>query len=166
MRKALPYDTQMFLRLFTSALVFVSLGNPLFAQERQWSLDSADNQAFLVFGVPDTEDVGLSIWCEIGKGQMAAFLPETRIPLRVGETVPMTITVDGVQEVLKGVASREASTGQMTVEGKFSLKDILISRLKEGQTLAVSVKGHVNTFPFVDADFAGLLSTCKGEPEN
>lgn len=166
MKRALPYDGIMILRLLSATTLFLVLCVPSFAQERQWNLERSDNQAFLVFGVADTQDVGVSIWCEIGSGQLSAFLPEMRIALRAGETVPMTIGVDGVQQTLKGTAAIDVTTKQMTVETKFSLKDNLTARLKGGQTLSISVKGHVNTFPFADADFAGLLSRCKGETEN
>jgi len=153
----------MFLRFLTITAISFALINTASAQERQWGLDASDNQAFLTFGVPDSEDVGISLWCEIGNGQMSVFLPETRVPLRVGEAVPMTVTVDGVQKQLRGSAAKDPASGQMTVEAKFSLKDILISRLQGGQTISVRVKGHDNNFPFADADFAGLVDDCKGE---
>ncbi len=153
--------------LFRAAalILFLGFSTETFAQERQWSLDAADNQAFLTFGVPDTEDVGLSLWCEIGKNQMALFLPETKAVLRIGEIVPMVITVDGVQTQLRGLAAKDAATGKMSVEATFGLKDILISRLKDAQAISVRVKNHDNNFPFTDADFSGLLATCRGEIE-
>jgi len=156
----MPY---MILRLFYfMALLLFSSGTVL-AQERTWNLDATDKQAFLTLGVQDSEDVGVSLWCEIGKGRMAIFLPESKVPLRTGENVLMIVTVDGVQKQLHGLATKDAASGLMTVEGKFALKNMLIRRLQGAQTLAVRIKGHDNNFPFSEADFAGLLSTCKGE---
>ena len=156
----------MFSRLIFAVVVCGYLSTSAYAQERQWNLESTDKQTFLVFGVPNVEDVGFSFWCEVGKGQMAAFVPENQVPLKVGQSVAMLVSVDGKQQTLRGHVAKDAASGQITVEGKFSLKDILISRLQTGQSLSVSVKGHTHTFPFGDADFAGLLSACKGEDAN
>ena len=156
----------MISRLISAVVVCGLLSTAAFAQERQWNLESSDKQVFLVFGVPNIEDVGFSLWCEVGKGQMAAFMPENQVPLKAGESVAMLISVDGKQQTLRGIVAKDAASGQTIVEGKFSLKDILISRLQTGQSLSVSVKGHTHTFPFGDADFAGLLSACKGEDAN
>lgn len=156
----------MFSRTLTAALLLTCFNGVALAQERVWSLDTPANQAYLIFGVPDTEDVGLSLWCEVGKGQMALYIPEPRIALRVGETVAMMITLDGAQKSLPSVAAKDAASGQMTVEGKFNLKDILVTRLQTAQSITVTVKGHANTFPFGDANFADLLSVCKGEDVN
>jgi hypothetical protein len=159
----LPYGGAMFSRLILAAAFCAALHTPVLAQERQWSLDTADNQAFLTFGIQESEDVGLSLWCEIGKSQMAIFMPEPTVALREGESLPIVVAVDGVEKTLRGQAAREAGNGQMTVEAKFGLRDILISRLIQAQTISVRVKGHVRNFPFAEADFPALLSTCKGD---
>ncbi len=156
----------MLSQLISAVALCGLLSTPVLAQERQWTLASIDKQAFLIFGVPNSEDVGFSFWCETGKGQMTAFVPERQIPLKVGAKVSMLVSVDGKQQTLRGIVAKDAASGQITVEGKFSLKDILISRLQGGQSLSVSVKGHTHTFPFGGADFAGLLSACKGEDTN
>ena len=156
----------MFSRLISTAALCGLLSSPAFAQERQWNLESTDKQTFLVFGVPNSDDVGFSLWCEVGKSQMSAFMPERQIPLKVDEKVSMLISVDGKQQTLHGLVSKDAASGLLTVESKFDLKDILISRLQGAQSLAISIKGHTTTLPFGDADFAGLLSACKGEDAN
>ena len=38
------------------------------AQERDWALDASDQEAYLIFGVSDTDDVGVSLWCRTRKG--------------------------------------------------------------------------------------------------
>ena len=53
----------MLLRLVFAVIVMVlATGGPS-AQERQWSLDAGDQDAYLIFGVPDSDDVGVSLWC-------------------------------------------------------------------------------------------------------
>ena len=156
----------MFSRLIPIVALCGLLSTSALAQERQWNLQSTDKQTFLIFGVPNTDDVGFSLWCEVGKNQMSAFITENQVPLKAGESVSMLISVDGKQQALRGHVTKDAASGQMTVESKFGLKDILISRLQAGQSISISVKGHVTTLPFGDADFAGLLSACKGEDAN
>ena len=156
----------MFSRLMPTLALCGLLSTPALAQERQWNLQSTGKQTFLIFGVPNTDDVGFSLWCEVGKGQMSAFMPERQVPLKAGEKVPMLISIDGKQQALRGHVTKDAASGQLTVETKFSLKDGLISRLQTGQSLSISVKGHNTTFPFGEADFAGLLLACKGEDGN
>ena len=41
------------------------------AQEREWMLDASDEDAYLIFGVPETDDGGISLWCRIGKGTVS-----------------------------------------------------------------------------------------------
>ncbi len=132
------------------------------AQERQWSLDATDRQAFLLFGVPDTDDVGLSFWCEIGSKRMAAYMPESFSPLKIGEKTTMTLTIDGAVFNLAATAARDQASNRMTVEAPFKRDNKLISKLKDAQTVAVSVKGHHATYPLADADVQGLLDTCSG----
>jgi hypothetical protein len=132
------------------------------AQERQWNLDSTDKEAFLVFGVPDTDDVGLSFWCAIGSGKVSAYLPLTTPLLKAGQHADMKLTVDGKAFHLPAIAAHDSNGGHMTVEGTFRLTDHLLSILKSGNSVAVTIKKHTDTYPLVDADFDGLVNACNG----
>jgi len=156
----------MFSRLMPTLALCGLLSTPALAQERQWNLQSTGKQTFLIFGVPNTDDVGFSLWCEVGKNQMSAFITENQVPLKAGESVSMLISVDGKRQALHGLVTKDAASGLLTVESKFGLKDVLISRLQGAQSLSISVKGHITALPFQDADFAGLISACKGEDAN
>ncbi len=151
--------TRIFFLAFGFLAVMVSAAT---AQERQWTLDSTDNQVFLVFGVPETDDVGLSFWCEINKGTVSAYMPEPQVKLRDGERTRMTIVIDGKVTKLAGKAEKDAATGHFTVEAPFKLKDALMKRLHDGQSILVSVKGHATTYPLEDADFDGFVGACNG----
>ncbi len=142
------------------AVLAVALSGQAEAQERQWSLDATDRQAFLVFGVPETDDVGLSFWCDIGTNRMAAYLPDSFAKLKSGERTVMTLSVDGKGFALPATAARDPGSGHVTVEAKFKAKDALMKNLANGETVGVSIKGHHATYPLVDADFEGLLNTC------
>ena len=132
------------------------------AQERQWSLDSTDREAFLVFGVPDTDDVGLSFWCAIGTGKVSAYLPLTTPVLKAGQHTDMKLSVDGKLFHIPATAAHEGNEGRMTLEGTFHLKDKLMGVLKGGESIAVTVKNHTDTYPLADADFESLVNACNG----
>ena len=147
---------------FSAVFLALILAPQAHAQERQWGLDTVNNQAFLVFGVPESDDVGLSFWCDIGKSKVSAFLPETVAPLRRGERTNIAMDVDGHAEKLSATVSHDDGSGKLTVETTFGLKGSMMKALRAGQSLAITVKGHVNSFPIADANFDGLVDACNG----
>src|ERR1700753_3727680 len=102
--------------------ILFAQATPLMAQEREWSLNSTNTQSYLVFGVPDTDDVGLSFWCETGKSTISAFLPEPSLALKRGQKLTMKLVVDGKNTSVPAVADKDDATGVFTVEGKFNQK--------------------------------------------
>jgi len=146
-----------------SALAFtLSVASQAQAQEREWSLGTTEKQAFLVFGVPDTDDVGFSFWCDVGKSRVSAFLPDTVAKLRRGERLSVKIDVDGKGFNIPARANVDDGTGKMNVETSFGLKDLLMARLREADNMAIAVKNHVSSFPLADADFDGFVDACNG----
>ncbi len=133
------------------------------SQEREWSLDATEREAFLVFGVPNTDDVGLSFWCEIGSKKMSAYLPASFGNIKHGEKTTMNILVDGKQFKIPAKAAREGEGSKFTVEGHFTATDKLVASLQDAQEVAIAIKGHTAAYPMTDADFPGLLSACRGE---
>ncbi len=75
------------LSVFLAAL---ALAGPVMAQERQWTLDASDQDAYLVFGVPDTDDVGISLWCPIRQGVVNLYLPQG--PETIGDKKEIAVT--------------------------------------------------------------------------
>src|SRR6185503_14762561 len=65
------------------------------AQEREWSFDTGEEDAYLVFGVPQTEDVGVSFWCTIGAAEIKVFLPEAAESLTADKTATIDFEVEG-----------------------------------------------------------------------
>lgn len=148
-----------FLSPLIGALV---LSFPAHAQERQWSLDTVNNQVFLVFGVPESDDVGLSFWCDIGKSKVQAFLPETVAAIKNGERITIGVDIDGHSEKIMAKVARDDGSGKLTVATTFGLEGSLMKALRAGQFLAINVKGHVTSLPIADADFDGLVDACNG----
>jgi hypothetical protein len=153
MNKNLLFSLGLFLASITSAQ----------AQERQWTLDATDQEAFLVFGVPETDDVGLSFWCKIGSKKMSAYLPANVAKLRVGEKTTMKITADGKSYNLPAKAALDGNKSKFTVEGQFNVNDKLMTTLQEADDVAITIKNFKASYPLTDADFPGLLSACNGD---
>jgi hypothetical protein len=152
----------MNLRTAVLAAILLAQATPLLAQEREWSLSSTDTQTYLVFGVPETDDVGLSFWCQIGKKDLSAFLPEPTLKLKRGQKLTMKLGVDGKVTSLPAFVDRDDASGLFTVEGKFRQNSALLADLKNAEAVTVTVLGHSATYPLDDADFAGLIDTCNG----
>src|SRR5262249_43377919 len=76
-----------------SAVIVMLAATSAFAQERQWVFDTNDEDAFLTFGVPETDDVGISFWCKIQSGEARVFLPEAGEELKPGKKVKITFNV-------------------------------------------------------------------------
>lgn len=145
-----------------SLFLTLSVASHAQAQERQWSLDASNNQAFLSFGVPESDDVGLSLWCDVGKTKISALMPDSVAKLHQGEILTVQVDVDGHAERVIGLVSRDGASGKLVVVTYFGLKGSVMQALRHGQTLALSVKGHVTRFPIADADFDGLVDACNG----
>lgn len=132
------------------------------AQERQWSLDTVNNQVFLVFGVPESDDVGLSFWCDIGKTKVQAFLPEGVAAIRRGQQIKINVKIDAYSEKILALVAGDDGSQKLTVETTFGLQGSLMKALRAGQSLGINVNGHESHFPLADADFDGFVGACKG----
>jgi hypothetical protein len=149
--------------LLLAAGLFMASLNMAHAQEREWVLDATDNEAFLVFGVPQTDDVGLSFWCKIGSKKMSAYLPANAAKLRVGEKTTMNITADGKTFHLPAKAALDGNKGKFTVEGQFEANNKLLPSLEAADDVTIAIKNFKASYPLADADFQGLRSACNGE---
>ncbi len=147
-------------------LSFVTLISPGLAQERQWTLDASDKQAFLVFGVADTADVGLSFWCDIGTKKMSLFVPVSPNLVKPGEKPELTALVDGKSFKFKSEVERDQASGLINVESHFSRDDPFFKAAKEAEIISVQVKSEKRSYPLADADFDGLIRTCNGDQVN
>ena len=69
-------------RPLSTFIALAMLAGTAHAQEREWVLDTSDEDAYLIFGVPDSDDVGVSLWCPIGRGVVNLFVPRPTEELR------------------------------------------------------------------------------------
>lgn len=136
------------------------------AQERQWRLDASAQDAFLVFGVPDTDDAGFSFWCKIGSGTVAIFSPFDRILIDHDQTVAVKIEVGDAKFDIKMKASLDRNSKSGSIEGPVSVNGTVMQAVKKATSINLQALGHKSSYPLIDADINGLLRICSGEALN
>jgi hypothetical protein len=155
-----------FMRSALTALILVALAAPALAQERQWSIDNSDKQAFLVFGVPETADVGLSFWCDVGAKSMSMFVPVSGATAKPGQHPKVSAMVAGRTFSFKSEVEKDQASGLVNVEVQFDQNAAFYRAVMASDTIAVKVKSEKKSYPLGDADFAALNRACKGEEAN
>ena len=129
-----------------------------FGQERQWLLDAADQDVFLIFGVAETNDVGVSFWCKIGTQKISAFTTVPPGSAASGSTTPVELSANGAAFLLAGAVS--PGDQQATLEAPLSPQDKIIETLKESERFNLRIGDHIATYPLAGADFDGLIRLC------
>jgi hypothetical protein len=140
--------------LILSAALFAT---PALAQERQWVLDVAGEDVFLAFGVPSTNDVGVSFWCKIGKKDVSLFSP-----LVNSEKHPKLKLAVGSRN-FSLVAKINDNEGAKTIEALLKPQNKILDALETEERFEVSIGKHTVTYPLADADFKGMMKLCNGE---
>jgi hypothetical protein len=151
------------MRFIITALALLLNVSFAHAQERQWRLDASAEDAFLVFGVPDTDDAGLSFWCKIGSGTISIFAPFDRDLIKKDHTVPVELIVGDQKFNIKMKATVDINSKTGSIEGPVSVDGTVMKAVANGTSISLNTLGHKASYPLVDADVAGLLRTCSGE---
>jgi hypothetical protein len=154
------------LRLIFATIALLSAAHYAVAQEREWTLNASDKEAFLVFGVADTDDVGLSLWCEIGTNKLSVFVNNIGGQLKQNQSTNLAIEIDGKKYSIKAKAAVDKLGRSQSLEGQIPSNDQLLKAAETGTTLKITIQNHTNTYPLIDADIAGLLRTCAGDVVN
>ena len=150
-------------RLLSTLLFLAGFSLNAAAQERQWTLDASDEDAYLIFGVADSDDVGVSLWCPIRKGVVNIFVPETDAGVTPGQQVTMTLSVGVAGETADIMARAEENleAGNPSAEGQIEAGHPIFSAMIKADRFHVKVSGQDYVFPLFDADLEGLLSLCR-----
>jgi hypothetical protein len=133
------------------------------AQERQWRLDASDQDAFLVFGVPDTDDAGLSFWCKIGSGKISIFTPFARDLIKRNRQASVELMVDAQSFNIKMKARMDPHSKTGSLEGPVDVKGTVMQAVQSASGFSITAFGRKVTYPLIDADVEGLLRTCSRE---
>ena len=142
-------------------LTALGLGPTLvMAQERIWNLDRTDHEAYLVFGVPETDDVGVSFWCTLGSGIVKIYIPEGDPSLKPAVSVDIKLEIASKSYPLKGKTSVNEESATISFEAELKTSDPVFSALREANHFAVKVGASNHVFPLGEADVSGLIEVC------
>lgn len=152
--------------MLRSLSILISLGlmaGIACAQEREWSLDASDQDAYLIFGVPETDDVGVSLWCPIHKGTVHLFVPRPTEELlkHKQKKVPLTVTAGKEQATFAGKPDINTEAAASSVEVEIPYDHALFKALHDADRFTVKVDGTEIIFPFYGADFDNLMELCR-----
>lgn len=149
-------------RLMLLLVIAMTLSsNAVLAQEREWTLDTADSDAFLVFGVAESDDVGVSFWCTIGSRKLKIFVPDGSADLAPNITAPFVVKIGEKTFTLPGRTSANEMSGETSIETDLSTDDPAIKALETADRFSVTAASHTTVFPLADANLAGLLRLCR-----
>ena len=148
-------------RLTLALSILGSLAVSAAAQERQWSLDIGGDDAYLVFGVPDTDDVGVSFWCTMGSGEIRLFVPAAGEALKPDEKITFPVTVGAEPFALNGRTMANEEEGTTSVESMLTPADPLFAALGKADRFKIALGNGEHIYPLIDADVAGLLRLCQ-----
>lgn len=131
------------------------------AQERQWNFDLTDQEAFLVFGVPQTDDVGVSFWCSRQSGIIKLFVPDADPNTAIAASVPFKVKVSDKLFRMKGQTSVNQEAASVSIETELKSSDPLFAELGKARRFSISVGKSSYTYPLYGADFSILLGACQ-----
>ena len=150
--------------LFRSLIILTSLlagTTASLAQERVWNLDQTDHEAYLVFGVPETDDVGISFWCTLQSDIVKFYVPETDPTLKIADSVAFEVSISDKTYPLKGKTSVNEESGSTSIEAELKTADPIFAALETASHFSVQAGTSNQIFPLEEADFSGLLDACK-----
>lgn len=151
----------MLLRPLLAALAVVLAAGVVTAQERQWTLDAGDQDAYLIFGVPDSDDVGVSLWCPVRQGVVNIFMPAVGESLATGKEVTMTVTAEDQSAEFPGKTEENLDAGVSSVEGQLPADHPIFKTLVKTDRFHIKAGGEDQVFPLVEADLASLIELCR-----
>jgi hypothetical protein len=133
------------------------------AQERDWTLDASEEDAYLIFGVPESDDVGVSLWCRIGNGAVNLYMPvPTKLmPKNKDGAAPLTITAGKETATFRGKADINREAAVSSIEAVITADHPLIAALRDADRFSVKAGGAEIIFPLYNADLEGLLALCR-----
>ncbi|QIG51976.1 hypothetical protein G5V57_32305 [Nordella sp. HKS 07] len=149
----------MLTRYLLAGLMICAAGQA-WAQEREWLFDTGDEDAYLVFGVPETEDTGVSFGCTLRSGEIRIFVPEAGDDLEPDQKVTLTITVGGKDFPYQAITAPNEMSGTISAEAAILADDPLFADLRKVDRFQVRTDSEENIYPLEGADFESLVRAC------
>ena len=146
-------------RVMSALLIVVAM--PAAAQEREWIFDTADEDAYLVFGVPESEDAGISFGCTLQSGEIRVFVPEAGDDLKPDRKIKVVISAGGKDYTYDGLTSPNEMAATTSAEATIPVGDSLFIDLHNTDRFTVKTGTEENTFPLEGSDFESLVRACS-----
>jgi hypothetical protein len=146
---------------FLLAALLASAALPASAQEREWIFDTGDEDAYLVFGVPDSDDVGVSFGCTLQSGEIRIFVPEAGGDLKPNDKIKLVITIAGRDFTFDGTTTANEMSATTSAEAEIRPDDPLFAELRKADRFTIKTGAEENTFPLEGADFDSLIRACS-----
>ncbi|MGE0238154.1 MAG: hypothetical protein AB7F09_06110 [Parvibaculaceae bacterium] len=143
------------------AAFLVCAAVPAWAQEREWIFDTADEDAYLVFGVPESEDAGISFGCVLQSGEIRVFVPDAGDDLKPDQKIELAISAAGKTFVYAGLTTPNEMAATTSAEAAIPAGDPLFKTLRETDRFTVKTGTEENTFPLEGSDFESLVRACS-----
>jgi hypothetical protein len=133
------------------------------AQERDWALDASDQEAYLIFGVADTDDVGVSLWCRTRKDMVNLYVPRPTAELEqlARRKVPMTVKAGEETATFAGKIDLNSGYPSSSVEVEMPVDNPLLKALEKADRFSVKIGDQELVFPLYNADVTTLLGLCR-----
>ena len=133
------------------------------AQERDWALDASDQEAYLIFGVPDTDDVGVSLWCRTRKDMVNLYVPRPTAELERLDRRKVALTVKAGEETATFAGKVDLNRGypSSSVEVEMPVDNAFLKALEKADRFSVKVGEQEMVFPLYNADVTTLLGLCR-----
>jgi hypothetical protein len=131
------------------------------AQEREWSWGTSDTEGYLVFGVPESEDVGISFWCTQGSGEIRVFVADANVKLAADIDTAIDFAVGDKNFTVKARTMANELDATTSAEGASPATEPLFPALQATDRFTVAVAGESQTFPSAGQDFANLIEACR-----
>ena len=149
----------MLRRLLLAGLLICAAGTA-WAQEREWLFDTGDEDAYLVFGVPETDDAGVSFGCTLQSGNIRLFVPEAGEELKPDQKITVTIVVGGKPFTYDGTTTANEMSGTTSAEAEIPAGDAIFADLRKADRFEIRAGTEDNIFPLEGADFDSLVRAC------
>ena len=150
---------KMFFRIVAAAFVTL-VATAAFAQEREWIFDTNEEDAFLTFAVPESDDIGISFWCRIQSGEARVFLPEAGEDIQPDRKVALTFSVAGKKYTFDAETSLNEEAGSTSAEAGIRADDKLFAAMRTADRFGVQIGSEEMIFPLGGADIESFMRVC------
>lgn len=148
------------LRRYLLAGFLICAAGSAWAQEREWLFDTGDEDAYLVFGVPETDDAGVSFGCTLQSGDIRLFVPEAGEELKPDQKITVTLVVGGETFPYDATTTPNEMSGATSAEAEIPAGDAIFAALRKADRFEVRAGTEDNIFPLEGADFDSLVRAC------